>query len=70
MDEDINFDEASRVWRLNKKHLGNGMFCYKCKHYSVRKGKYCENKLSNGSVYCKYHVKSMNINEYQHEKTT
>jgi bisphosphoglycerate-dependent phosphoglycerate mutase len=56
MDEDINFYEASRVWRLNKKH------------YSVRKGKYCENKLSNGSVYCKYHMKSMNINEYQHEK--
>ena len=25
----INFDEASREWRKNKIHLGNGVFEYK-----------------------------------------
>ena len=27
-DIDINFEEASRAWRQNKTHIGNGMFKY------------------------------------------
>ena len=27
---DINFDEASQVWRKNKKYMGNGHFNYIC----------------------------------------
>lgn len=56
----IDFDEASRAWRLNKKYLGNGVFRYKCRHFSVNKQKYCDNKLQAGSVYCKYHAKVYN----------
>ena len=26
----IDFDEASREWRKNKVHIGNGMFKYVC----------------------------------------
>ena len=50
----IDFDEASRLWRLNKKHLSNGYFRYKCSHYSNSKNIYCNNKLYNGN-YCKFH---------------
>lgn len=28
--EIIDFDEASKAWRANKKVLKNGMFAYKC----------------------------------------
>lgn len=31
MEFDIDFDEASKAWRQNKKHIGNGMFVYTCK---------------------------------------
>ena len=27
-ESDINFEEASRAWRQNKTHIGNGMFKY------------------------------------------
>jgi hypothetical protein len=27
-DDEIDFDEASRAWRQNKTHIGNGMFKY------------------------------------------
>ena len=33
-DNFIDFNEASRAWRKNKIHLGEGMFCYK--RYSER----------------------------------
>lgn len=54
----MDFDEASRIWRLNKRYLGNGYFIYKCKHYSKSKNAYCPNKLKPGSNFCKYHCKS------------
>jgi hypothetical protein len=53
----IDFDEASRLWRQNKKYLGNGYFRYKCAHFSFRRNAFCENKLYNSHIHCKYHYK-------------
>ena len=53
----IDFDEASRLWRENKKNIGNGMFCYKCFAFT-KKGLKCNNKCKPNSNYCKTHKKN------------
>lgn len=53
----IDFDEASRLWRQNKKYLGNGFFRYKCAHYSMNKNAFCNNPLYYPQAYCKYHFR-------------
>ena len=58
----IDFDEASREWRKNKKTLKNGCFSYKCRHIS-KKNKYCTNNIfdeENGL--CKYHCNKELLN--------
>lgn len=37
----MDFDEASKAWRSNKKHIGNGMFQYICE-YIHSDGKKCK----------------------------
>lgn len=39
-DDQIDFDAASRAWRANKKHLGQGVFAYLCA-YVHSDGKRC-----------------------------
>ena len=54
----IDFDDAFKEWRKNKKYLGNGYFEYKCRHFSITKSKFCNNKIvSNG--YCRFHLKEL-----------
>lgn len=50
----IDFDYASKMWRLNKKYLGKGVFMYKCLHISSTTNKNCKNKIFK-DLYCKYH---------------
>ena len=50
----INFDEAHRAWRENKKSLPNGMFRYTCKAMT-KKGHKCNNTPSN-TGYCHIHT--------------
>ncbi len=52
----INFDQASKCWRANKKYIGKGIFKYKCNHISNTTNKYCDNNRFIG-VFCKYHAK-------------
>jgi hypothetical protein len=59
---DIDFDEASRCWRANKKYMGGGVFSYKCQYFSEKTKKYCSNKLVKQHIYCKYHLKKLTIN--------
>jgi hypothetical protein len=40
----INFDEASRLWRQNKKYIGNGKFVYIC-NYVNSCGKQCRRTI-------------------------
>jgi hypothetical protein len=59
-DMGIDFDEAQKAWRANKKYVGNGCFVYKCFYYSINKKRYCKNPLQEKSIYCKFHGKSFN----------
>jgi hypothetical protein len=56
---DIDFDEASRAWRENKKIIKNGMFSYmktkkNCCHIQDN-GKKCKKKRIIDSEYCELH---------------
>ena len=50
----MNFDEASKAWRVNKKSHGNGYFSYVCGH-PTKKGVPCQNKRINNSNTCHIH---------------
>tara|TARA_Y100000768_G_C23980035_1_gene685199 strand:+ start:199 stop:393 length:195 start_codon:yes stop_codon:yes gene_type:complete len=53
---DIDFDEASKLWKQNKKYIGNGCYIYICMAITV-KNKPCLNKpLKNGN-FCHIHKK-------------
>jgi hypothetical protein len=58
-DVDIDFDEASLLWRQNKKHIGQGHFNYICA--AVKKdgnicGKSCFTSNGNKTIeYCWLH---------------
>ena len=54
---DIDFDEASRVWRQNKIHIGHGSFRYIC-GYMTQKGENCKNKPSCRNGRCHIHKKN------------
>ncbi len=52
----IDFDEASKLWKSNKKYINNGCYKYIC----VKKnklGNYCRREVLNGCNYCKLHNK-------------
>ena len=47
----IDFDEASDLWRQNKKHVGQGHFKYVCTVIK-KDGSRCGNSLNKDSDYC------------------
>ena len=49
---DINFDEASSLWKANKKAMGNGMYRYICGRVS-QKGKVCQKIPMGSCIFCK-----------------
>jgi hypothetical protein len=53
---DIDFDDASTVWKLNKKSTGNGTYKYICVKIA-KTGKQCKNDSLRGCEYCRYHNK-------------
>ena len=56
----IDFDEASNVWKYNKKSIGNGSYKYICTQLTksgTNKGKKCGKTCYNESEYCKLHYK-------------
>jgi hypothetical protein len=54
----INFDEASELWRANKKHIGNGHFKYKCLQ-KTQSGNDCKREALAGIDACKCHSKKV-----------
>ena len=51
---DIDFDEASTAWKLNKKSIGNGCYKYVC--VKVKKnGHQCKNDSLKNCEHCKFH---------------
>ncbi len=56
MDNTIDFDEASKEWRKNKVHLGNGYFAYRC-NYVHSNGKRCNKVVSQQKQIVLYRVR-------------
>jgi hypothetical protein len=52
---EIDFDEASKAWRENKKSIGNGSFKYIC--CADKNGKKCGVKCMDREIYCRSHYK-------------
>lgn len=51
---DIDFDEASRLWRSNKRLTGEGHFSYLCRA-TTKSGKSCNKCAVGGTDYCGMH---------------
>jgi ureidoglycolate hydrolase len=66
LDVNIDFDEASKCWRENKKVGLNGMFSYIC-NYKLPNGKKCQkpyySKSINYTQYINSNESNMNSNE-------
>ena len=50
----IDFDYASRMWKKNKEHLGNGYYVYIC-GFTTKKGTPCKNKCYRDYKKCYLH---------------
>jgi len=53
---EIDFDEASRMWKANKKSIGNGSYKYICSQ-TTKSGNECKRESLPGCDYCKQHFK-------------
>ncbi len=56
LNNEIDFDEASRAWRKNKISLGNGYFAYRC-NYIHSNGKRCSTVVSAQKMKQKYLIR-------------
>jgi hypothetical protein len=56
MDNTIDFDEASKEWRKNKVHLGNGYFAYRC-NYKHSNGRQCNKVVSRQKQQILYRIR-------------
>lgn len=52
----IDFIEASNLWKANKKSIGNGSYKYICLH-KCKSGKTCNKTCVMGEECCKMHLK-------------
>ena len=55
---DIDFDDASAAWRMNKKSTGGGCYKYICEA-KTQLGNNCLREPMKGCAYCKTHNKSI-----------
>jgi hypothetical protein len=59
-DINIDFDDASNAWKLNKKSIGNGCYKYKCIKIN-KNGNACKNESLYNCNYCRYHINCKNL---------
>ena len=52
----IDFDEASRAWKANKKYIGNGSYKYICCGIT-KTGNKCNRQSLDFVDFCKVHMK-------------
>lgn len=52
---EIDFDEASKEWRSNKRSIGNGCYKYLC-NYKCKTGDKCKREPKQGNDYCSTHL--------------
>ena len=53
----IDFDEASKLWKINKLSASNGTYTYVCEKICIS-GKKCNKKCLSGKEFCGIHMKS------------
>jgi len=53
-DVNIDFDEASQLWKANKKSIGNGCYKYICLKYT-KSGNKCKREAMHNCDYCNTH---------------
>ena len=53
----IDFDEASMMWKQNKKSIGNGSYKYICCYKMSSLGPVCGKNRTTDTQYCKLHSK-------------
>jgi len=58
----IDFDEASEAWKLNKISIGNGSYKYVCKKRGI-KGNLCIKKCLPGQEYCCVHLHLLTLKD-------
>lgn len=51
---DIDFDESSKLWKANKKPIGNGHYKYIC-FALTKKGNKCNRQCLPGDDFCRWH---------------
>lgn len=54
LEVNIDFDEASRLWKSNKKKMANCCYKYVC-GYELKNGEFCKNNSCKTSQYCSKH---------------
>ena len=52
---EIDFDEASRMWKANKKSIGNGSYKYVCSQ-KTKSGNKCKRESLPSCDYCNQHI--------------
>jgi hypothetical protein len=55
---DIDFDEASKMWKFNKKRMGNGTYKYICCELN-KSGLKCGRNIADDAACCKTHNKKL-----------
>lgn len=55
LEVNIDFDEAIKEWRSNKKSIGNGHYKYVCQVITVNKNKICERSCYKETNTCWIH---------------
>jgi len=53
----INFEEASQLWKANKTSTGNGTYKYVCQNI-YKTGKKCAKNCLMGEDFCSTHIKN------------
>jgi hypothetical protein len=59
---EIDFDDASKAWKSNKKSIGNGSYKYICTQ-KLKNGNSCSLQCLSGEIYCKTHLKMSKNNK-------
>lgn len=60
---DINFDEASKAWKMNKKNIGFGSYKYTGCIYKFKNGHMCGKETVHDTNYCLAHLARTNIDK-------
>jgi hypothetical protein len=54
LEVNIDFDDASRLWRSNKKKMANCCYQYVC-GFELKSGEFCKKTCSKNSQHCSIH---------------